>query len=159
MTRLLAIAALALVAAAPAPAPNPEFPKNYRLWMQLTLLADCTAESGKVFTYAVHGSVPAQAVISLSRKEEKWSSFVYWQNAQAKYFVKKADEVRAVKQKNDFLKEVAAVAGPSAPSWMTSKDFPKGCTPKTLERKAPLAFLISPGSRSRGSLFKEQVLC
>lgn len=122
-----------------APVPNPEFPKNYQLWMRVSLFAECKSENGKAFTYAIYGSVPTKAMVSLSRKEEKWGSFVYWQEAQAKYFLKKGDEIRTVPQKDELMKEVARIAGPVAVSWMTANDLPKECMSKVPGRKGTLA--------------------
>ena len=126
---------------AKAPAPNPEFPQNYQLWMQVSLIAECRSENGKAFTYAVYGTVPVKAMVSLSRKEEKWGSFVYWQDAKAMYFLKKGDEIRTVKQMDEFMKEVARVVGPTALSWLTAKDLPKECAPKKMRKKGTLASL------------------
>lgn len=130
---------------------NSEFPKNYQLWMQLSLLADCTAENSKTFLYAVYGSVPKQAMVSLSRKEEQWGSFVYWQDASARYFIKQGDEIRAVAQQDEFTKEVARIAGSVAPSWFTAKDLPKGCALKTPGRKGTLAGLMQPSKLDRAA--------
>ncbi|MBI2036955.1 MAG: hypothetical protein HYT14_01170 [Candidatus Liptonbacteria bacterium] len=125
-----------------APAPNPEFPQNYQLWMQVWLIAECRSESGKAFTYAVYGSVPTKAVVSLSRKDEKWGSFVYWQEAKATYFLKKGAEIRTVKQVDEFTKEVVQVAGPTAPSWLTTTSgLPKECALKQMRKKGTLAAL------------------
>lgn len=122
---------------------NPDFPQNYQLWMQVSLIAECRSESGKAFTYVIYGHVPTRAMVSLSRKEEKWASFVYWQEAKAVYFLKKDAEIRTVKQMDEFTKEVVRVAGPAAPSWLTAKELPKECAPKQMRKKGTLA-LFAP---------------
>lgn len=138
MKKLCAVLVLVLGASANlGMSPKAEFPRNYQLWMPLSLLADCGAPNGKVFTYAIHGSVPEQAVISLSLQEDKWGSYVYWREAKAAYFLKNGGEIRAVEEK-ELQREVAAVAGPTAPSWLSGKSIPEGRTPKSPHGKGKL---------------------